>query len=246
MYNSITTLSEEHTDAENGQERRERYMTAEKKISAVIFDMDGIIFDTERLYLECWKQAGEEFGLEDIERVSRRMIGVNDLLTEKIFNDRYRGTKDYAACRKRVSVLFHSRYDGKIPLKPGVHEMLGFLEEQGIPFALASSTRIETVMRELREAGLENRFTRVIGGDMIWKSKPEPDIFLAAARQLDAEAGKCWVLEDSYNGIRAAAAAKMHPIMVPDMLEPTAEIRQLAEVICPSLFEAVAYLRGLL
>ena len=227
-------MDEKHSDA------------AGRAVSAVIFDMDGIIFDTERLYVECWIDAGKEYDLAEIEQVSCQMIGVNDILTRKIFNDRYQGTRDYDVCRKRVSVLFHSRYDGKIPLKRGVREILAFLKEQDIPVALASSTRIETVMRELTDAGLDRAFSRVIGGDMIRKSKPEPDIFLAAAESIGAVPEKCWVLEDSYNGIRAAAAAGMHPIMVPDILEPTEDMRRLAEVICPSLFEAMEYLQGLL
>ena len=109
-------MDEKHSDA------------AGRAVSAVIFDMDGIIFDTERLYVECWIDAGKEYDLADIEQVSCQMIGVNDILTRKIFNDQYQGTRDYDVCRKRVSVLLHYRYDGKIPLKRGVREILAFLE----------------------------------------------------------------------------------------------------------------------
>ena len=211
--------------------------------AAVIFDMDGIIFDTERLYIESWKAVGEEFGLENVVEMAYKIIGVNETMSRKVFTEYYQGMKDYDLCRKRLSEVFHSRYDGRIPVKPGVREILAFLKEREIPIALASSTRIETVQRELKEAGLYQAFDHIIGGDMIKQSKPAPDIFLAAAQKLGAAPENCYVLEDSHNGIRAAAAAGMHPIMVPDLLEPTDEMQKLAETICPSLNEAIDYLR---
>ena len=154
------------------------------KTAAVIFDMDGIIFDTERLYIESWKAVAREYDLNNVTDMAYRIIGVNDIMSRKVFTDYYQGTRDYDQCRKRVSEVFHSRYDGKIPVKPGVHEILAFLRERNIPVALASSTRIETVQRELKEAGLYQAFDHIIGGDMIKQSKPAPDIFLAAAEKL--------------------------------------------------------------
>ena len=212
------------------------------KTAAVIFDMDGIIFDTERLYIESWKVVAQEYDLNNVTDMAYRIIGVNDIMSRKVFTDYYQGTRDYDQCRKRVSEVFHSRYDGKIPVKPGVHEILAFLRERNIPVALASSTRIETVQRELKEAGLYQAFDHIIGGDMIKQSKPAPDIFLAAAEKLQEAPENCYVLEDSHNGIRAAAAAGMHPIMVPDLLEVTEEMQELAETVCPTLYEAIDYL----
>ena len=212
------------------------------KTPAVIFDMDGIIFDTERLYIETWKAVAREYDLENVTEMAYRIIGVNDMMSRKVFTEYYQGTRDYDQCRKRVSEVFHSRYDGKIPVKPGVQEILAYLKERNIPVALASSTRIETIQRELKEAGLYHAFDHIIGGDMIKQSKPAPDIFLAAAEKLEAAPENCYVLEDSHNGIRAAAAAGMHPIMVPDLLEVTEEMQELAETICPTLNEAIDYL----
>ena len=214
------------------------------KTAAVIFDMDGIIFDTERLYIESWKAVAQEYDLNNVTDMAYRIIGVNDIMSRKVFTDYYQGTRDYDQCRKRVSEVFHSRYDGKIPVKPGVHEILAFLRERNIPVALASSTRIETVQRELKEAGLYQAFDHIIGGDMIKQSKPAPDIFLAAAEKLQEAPENCYVLEDSHNGIRAAAAAGMHPIMVPDLLEVTEEMQELAETVCPTLYEAIDYMDG--
>ena len=212
------------------------------KTAAVIFDMDGIIFDTERLYIESWKAVAQEYDLNNVTDMAYRIIGVNDMMSRKVFTEYYQGTRDYDQCRKRVSEVFHSRYDGKIPVKSGVQEILAFLRERNIPVALASSTRIETVQRELKEAGLYQAFDHIIGGDMIKQSKPAPDIFLAAAEKLQEAPENCYVLEDSHNGIRAAAAAGMHPIMVPDLLEVTEEMQELAETVCPTLYEAIDYL----
>lgn len=215
----------------------------EKTKYAVIFDMDGIIFDSESLYVECWKETGLEFGLHDIVEMSHRLIGVNDELSRSLFEEFYHGEVEFEPCRKRVSALFHERSAQGIPLKPGVREMLAFLKERDVPVALASSTRIETVQRELEQAGLGDAFPCLIGGDMIHRSKPAPDIFLAAAERIGAEPSACYVLEDSHNGIRAAAAAGMHPVMIPDLLEVTQEMRALAETVCDSMFEAIEYLR---
>ena len=108
--------------------------------------------------------------------------------------------------------------------------------------ALASSTRTELVRRELKDAGFIKYFSVIIGGDMVSHSKPHPEIFLKAAEVLGAAPGDCYVIEDSFNGIRAAAAAGMHPLMVPDMIQPTEEILALTEMVFPSLNEVTAYL----
>ena len=210
--------------------------------AAVIFDMDGVILDSEVPYVECWKAVGEEYGLRDVVEMSHRIIGVNEEKSRSLFNEFYAGAHDYDKCRTRVFELFHARYDGRIPLKSGVPEILAFLKERRVPIALASSTDIRTIERELGDVGLGRVFDHVIGGDMIRRSKPEPDIFLAAAQKLGTAPCNCYVIEDSHNGIRAAAAAGMHPIMIPDLLEVTEEMQTLAETICPSLHAAIEYL----
>jgi HAD superfamily hydrolase (TIGR01509 family) len=122
-------------------------------------------------------------------------------------------------------------------------EILEELKRKNVPLALASSTRTDIVQLELEEANLLHYFDAVLGGDMAARSKPEPDIFFAAAEALGATPASCYVLEDSFNGIRAAYQAGMHPIMVPDMQQPTGEIREMAEVIADTLLDALKYLR---
>ena len=214
-------------------------------IGAVIFDMDGVIFDSERLVIECWKVMAEKYGIENIEEACFECLGINAALTKELMKKRYGETFPYDVYKKEMSAIFHSRAaGGKLPQKKGIKELLTFLKENQIPTAVASSTRREVVMRELEEGGLLPYFDRVICGDMVERSKPEPDIFLKACESLSIDATEAYAIEDSYNGIRAAFRAGMKPIMVPDLAEPTEEMEKLACCILPSLFEVMEYLNG--
>ena len=197
-----------------------------KQVQAVIFDMDGVIFDSERLVIECWEVVAAKHNVPDIVEICMRVQGNNREETGKRFREKYGKDFPYEAYKKEVAALFRERYgEGRLPL------------------ALASSTRSDIVKLEMAEANLLPYFDAVLGGDMVPRSKPEPDIFLAAAAALQAEPKCCYVLEDSYNGIRAAYRAGMHPIMVPDMQKPTEEIRGIAEVVVGDLSAALEYLQ---
>lgn len=151
----------------------------------------------------------------------------------------------YDSYAKESSVIYHSRYDGgRLPMKPGVVELLTFLKEEGKKIALASSTRRQTVTNQLKDAGILDFFDQVICGDMVERSKPAPDIFLKACEELGVKPERAYAIEDSYNGIRAAHAGKLHPIMVPDLLPETAEMQEKAEVVLPDLLEVISYLKG--
>ena len=210
---------------------------------AVLFDMDGVIFDSERAVLAVWREIAGEMELSGIDGVFVQCVGVNKQRTREIFCEAYPDL-NFDEFDVRVRRLFLSRYDkGRLPVKPGVREILAGLRERRIPLALASSTRTETVKRELEEAGFLGCFDTVIGGDLVTRSKPDPEIFLTAASRLGAEPADCFVIEDSFNGIRAASAGGFRPIMVPDMLPPDAEMEEKAELIAADLFEAWDYLQ---
>mgnify|MGYP002855140375 CR=1 FL=1 len=215
-----------------------------KQVQAVIFDMDGVIFDSERLVIECWKVIADKHQIPDIVEICMRVQGNNRVETGKHFLEKYGKDFPYDAYKKEVSALFHQLYgEGRLPQKPGIREIVTALKERKVPVAVASSTRTDIVRKELADGRLLPFFDAVLGGDMVSRSKPEPDIFLAAANALQAEPAHCYVLEDSRNGIRAAYRAGMHPIMVPDMQAPTDETRGMAEVIVPDLFKAWEYIR---
>lgn len=208
----------------------------------VIFDMDGVIFDSERAYVNAYKTLAPKYGLHDWDAVHRACmdsIGVTREKTRQIFFEYVGHEFDYDTYREEVSeLLMKTDYE----LKPGVYELFAWLKETGAHIALASSTREESVRRSLDKAKLTEYFETLVCGDMITNSKPHPEIFLTAAERIEADPKSCYVIEDSYNGIRAAHAAGTHPIMVPDILQPDEEIRELAEVVLPSLFEVKDYL----
>lgn len=210
---------------------------------AVVFDMDGVIFDSERKVMECWMEVAEKYGISGIDQVFYNCLGTNALLTRQIMLNKYGEDFPYDAFRKDASEIFHERYGaGKLPKKKGIHEILEYLKDQKKKIALASSTRRAVVLQELEDGGLLSYFDQVICGDMVERSKPAPDIFLKACEALGVEPARAYVIEDSYNGIRAAHSAGMRAIMVPDMAEPTDEMERLAVVILPSLLEVISFL----
>lgn len=212
-------------------------------MKAVIFDMDGVIFDSERAVYALWRDMAEKYGFEDIETPYFKSIGTNKEVTKRIFLEFYGEDFPYDEYKKEQSENYHRKYDGgRLPLKAGIFELLEFLKSWGLFTAVASSTRSEVVLNQIKDAGLAKYFDRIIGGDMVTKSKPEPDIFLKAAEGLEFE--EIYVIEDSFNGIRAAKKAGMIPVMVPDMIPPDDEMREKAKVILPDLLAVLDYLRG--
>lgn len=215
----------------------------QRKWNAVVFDMDGVIFDSERLVIECWQTIADKHQVPDIEAACRECLGVNGKETKQKFLNRYGQDFPYDAYKSEMSKLYHELYDnGRLPLKPGIKELLQYLKESGVKVAVASSTRSEVVKQELTDAGLIAYFQVVIGGDMVERSKPRPDIFLKACEELGVVPEEAFAIEDSYNGIRAAAAGGLRPLMVPDLMPPTEEMETLAEKIFENLLSVKAYL----
>ena len=221
-------------------------MTSE--IKGVIFDMDGVIFDSERAVHRCWLKVAEKYGLHDIDAVYQRCIGVNADLCRRNFLEFYGPNIPYDEMLKERRALYFKDYSGKdLPVKPGVPELLSYLKERGLPTALASSTRIAVVRQQIEDAGFLPYFDRIIGGDMVEHSKPDPEIFIKAAEALglgDEDPASIVVIEDSYNGIRAAHAAGMFPVMVPDMLPPNDEMDEKAGTILGSLLDVICWMKS--
>ncbi len=214
------------------------------KYKAVIFDMDGVIFDSERLVLESWKQIAEKYGIQNVEEVLIKCIGVNAVITRDIFLEYYGKDFPYDMYKTECSSLFHTWCKTKgLPIKKGVTELLKYLNDSGYKVGLASSTRYEIVKEELEEAGLLPYFHNLTGGDMLKKSKPEPDIFLMACESLSVKPEEAIGIEDSYNGIRALSRAGMLPVMVPDMIAPDEEMKDFAEFIFDDLLEVLKWIQ---
>ena len=210
---------------------------------AVVFDMDGVIFDSERAVMQCWKEVASRHNIPDIEKAILACTGTTMVRTREIMLNLYGADFPYDEYARESSAIFHSRYDGgRLPMKPGVKELLTFLKEHDKKIALASSTRQQVVTDELRDAGVIEYFDRIICGDMVSRSKPAPDIFLKACEELNISPSDSYAIEDSYNGIRAAHAGGLHPIMVPDLLPADEEMQSLAEIVLPSLTSVMEYL----
>lgn len=212
-------------------------------MDAVVFDMDGVIFDSERLVIKVWQILGERHGFDDVPKVCRQALGTNKQTSKKIFLDYYGETFPYDRYALESSQLYHETYDGRVPLKKGVKELLTYLKQRHIKIALASSTRRYTVTLQLKNAGIIDYFEAIICGDMVNRSKPDPEIYLTACSSLGVTPAKAYAIEDSYNGIRSAYNAAMHPIMVPDLMGPTREMEEKAEVILPDLNHVITYLK---
>lgn len=214
----------------------------------VVFDMDGVIFDSENTFLSCWLEVGARYGMEPVLVRSTyiKCIGTNSNQTAEIYRNAFLNRLGEANMRRmwEESVELHrTRYAGEnMPIKAGVREILTFLKSIGIPVGIASSTQKSKVEQRIRTAGLSEYFVGAIGGDAVKISKPNPEIYFLACQTFGFDPKNTFAIEDSFNGIRAASAAGMRPIMVPDIVLPDAEMKSLSETICADLFEAMAYL----
>lgn len=210
-------------------------------IKCIVFDMDGIIFDTERLYIECWKDIARKYDLKNVDEVCKQCIGTTEEVTKQIVLDNYGELFPYDEYRIDVVGRFKEKIKSGIPVKKGVRELLSYLKEYGVRIAIASSTKTDTIKMELTATELISYFDEIIGGDQVENSKPAPDSFLKACKALGTEPSVTYGIEDSYNGVRALSKAGMKPIMVPDLLEPTDEMRGLVETIKDDLLMVKAY-----
>lgn len=213
---------------------------------AVVFDMDGVIFDTERLVIEFWKEVAKKHNIPNVEHTCIQCLGTNRVRTREIFLENYGADFPFDSYCAEVTELFNTHYKGvPLPTKPGIRELLSYLQEQDIKVGLASSTAQHLVRDEIGTAGLLPYFQTLVCGDMVEHSKPAPDIFLKACEILNADPTKSIAIEDSFNGIRSAHCAGMAPIMVPDQVQPTDEIRTLAFHVMPSLLDVLNWLKTL-
>lgn len=194
-----------------------------RKLSKVIFDMDGLIFDTERLFMREQQKIVKEYGYELTEEMYITMLGLTDeALSEVLIKHFEKGYPEReVTSRVRARLAEIAETEG-LPVKPGIKELLEFLNGEGIECVVGSSTHTKYIRSYLKTAGLDGYFSSIIGGETVKRSKPAPDIFLKALG--DTPKDEALVLEDSENGIRAAFAAGIPVICIPDMVKHSPEV----------------------
>ncbi|QTQ16222.1 HAD family hydrolase [Treponema parvum] len=208
-----------------------------KKIEAIIFDMDGVILDTESISKRAWYAAGKDLGIDtaEIEKIFRLSMGCNKNDTKIALENLYGSVFSVDEFLKKTSVYF-DKIAGEhgIPLMNGAKQVLEYLSSRYC-VALASSTRRSRVIPQLTDAGVIDFFKTVTTGDSVTHSKPAPDIYLSACASIGYSAGVCAAIEDSPNGIKSAYAAGLFCVMIPDQIEPDEEIKKLLWKLCESL-----------
>lgn len=215
-----------------------------RNIECVIFDMDGLILDTERLSLEAWQRILKKYGQVMTLEIYTTLMGITykncvDKLIE-IYGQELPIAEIYAEKNKDVLKFIH---DNGVPVKPGIYELLDYLVERNYKLALATSTSREKATNLLERAGIKDKFNVMVFGDEVVNSKPDPEIFLKASEKLGVNPEKCIVLEDSPAGIEAAYRAGMKGINIPDLKMPDEQIKKHAYKILDSLLDVRDYLR---
>ncbi len=212
-------------------------MTLPRAVHAVVFDMDGLLVDTETVSREAMILAARQQGAELPHELFVRMIGLNFATSGPLVAEHFGPGFDVPAFQAESTRLFRAAGEMGVTLKDGVVELLDLLDVLKLPRAIATSSPHQDVERNLGRHALRPRFDAVVAGGDYPRSKPFPDPFLKAAEVLGVDPAHCLALEDSHNGIRAAHAAGMMAVMVPDLLEPNEEMHALCVRIIESLHE---------
>ena len=203
-------------------------MTTTTTVKAILFDMDGLVLDTEKLYTRFWQEAANALGYPMTKEQALGMRSLNRGAGLAKMQSYFGEAVDYDKIRgKRIEMMDAFVEKEGVEVKPGIHELLEYLKEQGIRTAIATSSPLERTVRYLSSVGLEKSFDELISGYMVEKGKPEPDIYLYAAEKLNVIPSECIVLEDSPAGILAAHRAGCLPVMIPDQDQPEKETKEL-------------------
>jgi HAD superfamily hydrolase (TIGR01509 family) len=212
-------------------------MALPRPVKAVVFDMDGLLIDSECVYRDALMATAAEMGAELPEAVVKRMIGHTWPGSAAVLRDHFGATFDTDALRTRSVERFYELAEAGVALKTGVVEILDFLDAASLPRGVVTSSRRQEVEHHLGDHGLLARFDFILAQGEYPRPKPDPAPYLAAAEWLGLPPADCLALEDSHNGVRAASGAGLMTIMVPDLLDPTEEMHGLCVRIARDLHE---------
>lgn len=210
--------------------------STDMECKGAIFDMDGLLFDTEKVFQQTWHEIADEYNVALDKDFARKICGTTGADTLRIIEEYYHVSDSDSEviaqdCVKRV----RKKLAAYVPLKEGVHEILDFFKQKNIKMAVASSSFMQQIEANLKLVGIRDYFDAVVSGEEVSLGKPAPDIFLYAAKKIGCMPQECFVFEDSINGIKAGHAAGCMTIMVPDLVEATPQIRPYCTGVYSSL-----------
>ena len=211
--------------------------------SGAIFDMDGVLFDTEIFYQKGWTIVADDFGVPRKPELGKACCGTCGDLTLRIVKE-FHPTVDARLYMERVLAYVAAEAEQNLVVMTGVREILSYFRAHGVHISAASSAATEQIEKNLVQSRLRDYCDAIVGGNLVSHGKPAPDIFLLAAERIGLAPADCYVFEDGYNGLRGAAAAGCSPVMIPDTLPVTEEMRAICKGIYPTLHVALAAIRS--
>ena len=215
-------------------------------IHGIVFDMDGLLFDSERIVQRAWETAGRELEIPDMGSHIYHTLGMNRKGRNEYFARAIGEDFPFEEFGRRNRKAFVRIVEEEgLPMKTGARELLEYVKAEGYKVGIATSSSGDYAKGNLIQARIYKYFDGGVFGDMVTKAKPDPEIYLAACRKIGVSPGECMALEDSPAGIRSASRAGMIPVMVPDLVEPTEEIRKMTYAVCKSLWEVKGLLEEL-
>lgn len=217
---------------------------AQRPIFGVLFDMDGLVLDSEALYTRFWREAVHFYGYPMTPEQSLGMRSLGKALGQPYLESLFGPGVEYTVLReKRIELMDAYVAEHGIEPKPGIRELMDFLNENNIPAAITSSSPMEYIRLHLKDAGLLERFQALCSGHEVPNGKPAPDIYLLGAKTLGLDPRNCLALEDSPTGIRAAYAAGCLPVMVPDLDQPGEETQAFLFAKADSLADIIGLIK---
>ena len=217
---------------------------AQRPIFGVLFDMDGLVLDSEVLYTRFWREAAHALGYPMTATQSLGMRSLGKKLGQPYLESLFGPTVDYTTMReKRIELMDAYVEEHGIAPKPGIYELMDFLNEHQIPAAITSSSPMEYIQKHLAKANLLHRFQALCSGHNVPNGKPAPDIYLLGAETLGLDPKNCLALEDSPTGIRAGYAAGCLPVMIPDLGQPDEDTKDLLFAKADSLVDIITIIK---
>ncbi len=211
-------------------------------ITAAVFDMDGLLIDSERIALRVFQEICDHYSLGEQFNLYLQVLGTNNVTTRQVLSDALPAAINPDTFMSRWLDRYTEETSKPVPLMKGVIPLLDFLDSCNIPKAVATSTDTDRALEKLEKTGILNRFSTVTGGDQVSRGKPAPDIYLKSAASISADPATCLALEDSPNGVKAALGAGMHTIQIPELVEPDEQLLAMGHIVLTDLHAVIDHL----